>query len=318
MLLRERAMADFKLMSYGPDRRQARAGVLVDDDVYDAERLTGNPEHNSVLGILESWPQAEAAIAAALDSRRGAAKVGPVAGQTVQAPVLYPGAIFCIASNYLDHRAGMARRSERSVEADPRTLGIKPFHFMKPPKQAVVGPYEDLNKPNFAQNFDCELELTAVIGRVAKNVSADEALNYVAGYTIGNDISVRDAVFARRPNVRENSPFNWDFISAKGFDNSCIIGPYITPASQIREPGKLSMKLWINDELRQDSNSSCMIFSTAEQISYLSERVTLQPGDLVLTGTPAGTGAERGRFLNKGETIRMWIENIGETRNLIV
>jgi 2-keto-4-pentenoate hydratase/2-oxohepta-3-ene-1,7-dioic acid hydratase in catechol pathway len=271
-----------------------------------------------VIGILEDWPAAEAAISSSVAMRPPEARTGSVDDQAILAPILYPGAIFCVASNYLDHREGMARRASRPAEADPRTLGIKPFHFMKPPRQAVVGPFADVQRPGFAENFDSELELAAVIGRPAKNVSANEALSYVAGYTIGNDLSVRDAVYARRPNVRENSPFNWDFISSKGFDNSCIIGPYVTPASQIGDPMKLAMKLWVDNELRQDSSTARMIFSIAEQIAYLSERVTLQPGDLVLTGTPAGTGAERGIFLKKDQTIRMWIENIGETRNRLI
>jgi 2-keto-4-pentenoate hydratase/2-oxohepta-3-ene-1,7-dioic acid hydratase in catechol pathway len=122
----------------------------------------------------------------------------------------------------------------------------------------------------------------------------------------------------KRPNVPETSPFNTDFIGIKGFDKSVILGPWITPAAQIGDPANLGMKLWVEDELMQDSNSSQMIFSTAEQIAYLSERITLLPGDVVMTGTPAGTAAERGRFLKKGETIRMWIDNIGETRNVVL
>jgi 2-keto-4-pentenoate hydratase/2-oxohepta-3-ene-1,7-dioic acid hydratase in catechol pathway len=310
-------MTGFKLLSYGASPKKARAGILVEEDIYDAETLTGNSDYQSVLGILEDWPAAEHAIASRINEDHRAARVGPVSAEKLLAPILYPSAIFCAASNYLDHREGMARRSNRPVEADPRTLGVKPFHFMKPPRQAVIGPYDDLEIPRFAQNFDAELELAAVIGRPAKNVSAADALNFVAGYTIANDVSVRDSNFIKRPNVRENSPFNWDFISSKGFDKSCVMGPYITPASQIGDASHLAMKLWVDDELRQDSNTKDMMFSTAEQIAYLSERVTLFPGDLVLTGSPAGTGAERGRFLAKGQTIRMRIENIGEAANRI-
>jgi 2-keto-4-pentenoate hydratase/2-oxohepta-3-ene-1,7-dioic acid hydratase in catechol pathway len=308
-------MASFRLMSYGATPRQGRAGILIADEIYDAEKLTGVAEHRTVLGILEDWPAAEGKIGAAAGNPDKAARVGAVGSQHILAPILYPGAIFCVAANYADHAQAMARRANRPVEPDPRTLGIKPFHFMKPPKQSVIGPYDDLVMPAFGKNLDWELELAVVIGRPAKNVSAEQALDHVAGYTVSNDVSVRDAVYMKRPNIPENSPFNSDFIGLKGFDNSCILGPAITPAAQIGDPTRLGMKLWVGDEIKQDSNSSNMIFSVAEQIAYLSERHTLLPGDVILTGTPAGTGAESGRFLKKGETIRMWIENIGETRN---
>jgi 2-keto-4-pentenoate hydratase/2-oxohepta-3-ene-1,7-dioic acid hydratase in catechol pathway len=144
-----------------------------------------------------------------------------------------------------------------------------------------------------------------------------EALDYVAGYTVCNDLSVRDKVYTSRPNVPPASPFSGDFLSFKGFDKSAIIGPWITPASQVGDPTNLKMKLWVNDDLMQDSDSSKMIYSAADQISYLSERITLLPGDVVMTGTPAGTGAEQDRFLKVGDTIRMWIENIGELKNKI-
>ena len=307
-------MAHYKLMSYGADARHARAGVLSGNQVYDAEKLTGKADYRTTMGIIEDWATAELLIGQALD-KGGHAAVGDINAVHVQAPLLWPGSIFCAAANYTDHAQAMARRSGRPIEPDPRTLGIKPFHFMKPPKQSVVGPYEDLVMPSFGKNVDWELELAVIIGKAACNVSVDQALDYVAGYTVSNDVSVRDAIYMKRPNIPETSPFNSDFIGLKGFDRSCILGPFITPASQIGDAANLGMKLWIDDELKQDSNSSRMIFSAAEQISYLSERVTLLPGDVVLTGTPAGTGAESGTYLTKGQTIRMWIENIGETRN---
>jgi 2-keto-4-pentenoate hydratase/2-oxohepta-3-ene-1,7-dioic acid hydratase in catechol pathway len=112
-----------------------------------------------------------------------------------------------------------------------------------------------------------------------------------------------------------SSPFHYDWLSQKCFDGACPLGPWIVPASDIADPQKLALKLWINDELMQDSHTSRMIFDTAEQIAMLSSRVTLNPGDLILTGTPAGVGAGRGRFLKAGETVKLWIEGIGELSN---
>jgi 2-keto-4-pentenoate hydratase/2-oxohepta-3-ene-1,7-dioic acid hydratase in catechol pathway len=144
-------------------------------------------------------------------------------------------------------------------------------------------------------------------------VSVDRALGHVAGYTIANDLSARDAM--RRPHVSDASPFKLDWVAQKCFDGACPLGPWMVPASEIRDPQKLALKLWVNDELMQDSNTSQMIFTTAEQIAHISARVTLHPGDLVLTGTPAGVGMGRGRFLEAGDVVKLWIDGIGELSN---
>ena len=308
-------MTDFKLCSYGPSTARGRAGVMIGEEIHDAQKLTGVPAYSSTLAILQNWSKSERAIRMA---GRKAGHISRLKSPKLLAPILYPGSYFCAAANYIDHSLAMAKKSGRPPDPDPRTLGIMPFHFVKSGVQATVGPYEDLPMPHYAEKFDWEIELGAVIGKVCSRVSTEDALKYVAGYTVCNDVSVRDKTYMARPNVRDNSPFNTDFIGAKGFDKSAVIGPCITPASQIGDPSNLDMKSWVDDELMQDSNSGKMIFSTAEQIAYLSQRITLLPGDVVMTGTPAGTGAERGRFLKKGEMLRMWIEGIGEVRNRVV
>jgi 2-keto-4-pentenoate hydratase/2-oxohepta-3-ene-1,7-dioic acid hydratase in catechol pathway len=161
--------------------------------------------------------------------------------------------------------------------------------------------------------MDWEVELAAVIGRSAKHVSIEKALSYVAGYTVANDLSARDR--GRRPHVPDNSPFKADWVAHKSFDGSCPLGPWIVPASDIRDPQNLAIKLWVNDVLKQDSNTGKMIFNLAEQISHLSARLTLHPGDLILTGTPAGVGAGRGEFLKAGDVVKIEIEGIGSISN---
>ena len=138
----------------------------------------------------------------------------------------------------------------------------------------------------------------------------ERALDHVAGYTVGNDLSARD--LTKRAQVPDSSPFKFDWLSQKCFDGSCPLGPWIVPAHQLPDPQKLALKLWVNDKLMQDSSTSRMIFDTAEQIAMLSARVTLQPGDLVLTGTPAGVGMPRRVFLKPGDVVKLWIEGIGE------
>jgi 2-keto-4-pentenoate hydratase/2-oxohepta-3-ene-1,7-dioic acid hydratase in catechol pathway len=305
----------YKLLSYR-DGRDGRAGVLVGDTVYDAAKVTGVPGYASVVGMLEDWNKAKSTLTQTekrIASGKSRAKGTPLARTRLLAPLLYPGAIFCAGANYRDHMLEMARVSGTPPEKDPHEVGLKPWHFIKTSRSSVVGPGARVQLPPFSQKVDWEVELAAVIGRPARNVSVEKALSYVAGYTIANDLSARDAM--RRPHVADASPFKLDWLSQKCFEGACPLGPWIVPASEIPDPQKLALKLWIDDELMQDSHTSQMIFTTAEQIAHLSTRMTLQPGDLILTGTPAGVGMGRGRFLQAGETVRLWIEGIGELRH---
>src|SRR5690242_21228196 len=133
------------------------------------------------------------------------------------------------------------------------------------------------------------------------------------GYTIANELSARD--LGRRDQLPDATPFKWDWVGQKCFDDACPIGPWIVPASDIKDPQKLGIKLWVNDVIKQDSNTSDMIFNLAEQLSHLSSRITLYPGDIILTGTPAGVGAARKEFLKAGDTTRVWVEGIGTLTN---
>jgi 2-keto-4-pentenoate hydratase/2-oxohepta-3-ene-1,7-dioic acid hydratase in catechol pathway len=285
-----------------------RAGLVVDDKVFDAAKLTGKSLYASVVGILEDWKSAHGALkkaaAKAAKSRTGR----PLSRTKLLAPVRWPSAIYCAGANYADHAAEMARRHNRPLEPDPHTQGLKPWHFLKAGR-TLADPGATVAASKYAKNVDWEVELAAVIGRPARNVTLDKALSYVAGYTIANDLSARDR--GNRANISETSPFKYDWTKHKTFEGSCPLGPWIVPASDIRDPQKLGLKLWVNDVLKQDSNTSDMIFNLAEQIVQLSDGMTLHPGDLILTGTPAGVGAGRGEFLKSGDVVKAWVENIG-------
>jgi 2-keto-4-pentenoate hydratase/2-oxohepta-3-ene-1,7-dioic acid hydratase in catechol pathway len=302
----------YRLLSY-QSGREARAGVLVGDTVYDAARLSGESGWSSVLGALQEWPKANRAFAAAakrIAAGKSKAKGIPLQRVKLLAPVLYPGDIYCAGANYTDHMAEMARAQGHAPGPNMKELGEKPWHFVKSSKSSVVGPGAKVRLPAYAQKVDWEVELVAVIGRTAKDLSVEKALGCVAGYTIADDLSARDAM--RRPGNPATSPFHFDWVSQKCFDGACPLGPWIVPAGEIRDPHQLGIRLWVNGELMQDSHTSKMIFDTAEQIAMLSSRVTLQPGDLVLTGTPAGVGMGRQRFLKAGDTVKLWIESVGE------
>lgn len=291
-----------------------RAGVVAGDRVYDAAVLTDRNAYATTMALLDDWPAASARIDAAL--ARPSAPSLALADTPLLAPVARPGAIYCAGANYTDHMAEMARVMNMPPERDPREAGLKPWHFLKTSRGSIVGPGAGVAIPAYAKLLDWEIELAAVIGRPCRHVPVERALDCVAGYTIANDLSARDHV--KREGVGDHSPFKWDWVSQKCFEGACPLGPWVTPAAQIPDPQNLAMRLWVGDELMQDSHTSRMIFSTAEQIAHLSTRITLFPGDLVLTGTPAGVGMARRRFLARGETVRLWIESIGEFSHRVV
>ena len=290
-----------------------RAGVLIGETVYDAASVTKVPAHASVLGILDDWARARRLLDLAgtrLESGKARARGVPLGRVRLLPPVLYPGTIYCAGANYTDHMAEMARAQGQTPGPTMKELGEKPWHFVKTSKSSVVGPGARVKLPVYSQMVDWEVELAAVIGKVARDVPVERALAYVAGYTIADDLSARDVM--RRDKNPATSPFHYDWLSQKCFDGSCPLGPWIVPAHQLPDPQTLALKLWVNDTLMQDSSTSRMIFDTAEQIAMLSSRVTLQPGDLVLTGTPAGVGMPRRVFLKPGDVVKLWIEGIGE------
>ena len=301
-------MAGYKLATY-QSSNGPRAGLVVDDKVFDAAKLTGKTAYATVLGILEDWRASQGILRkAAASAGKSKLKGEPLGRTRLLAPVRWPSAIYCAGANYADHAAEMARRMNRPPEPDPHTLGLKAWHFIKA-SRTLANPGATVKISGISDHVDWEVELAAVIGRPAKNVSQEKALSYVAGYTAANDLSARDR--GPRAGISDTSPFKSDWTKHKTFEGSCPLGPWIVPASDIGDPQNLGLKLWVNDVLKQDSNSEDMIFNLAEQIEQLSNAMTLHPGDLILTGTPAGVGSARGEFLKAGDIVKIWIEKIG-------
>jgi len=304
--------AGYKLATY-KSSEGPRAGLVIGEEVFDAAKLTGKPAYATVAGILADWKSAEGALKkAAAGAAKSRAKRQPLKKAKLLAPIQGSVAIYCAGANYADHAAAMAARDGNPPPPDPHVQGLKPFHFLKAPG-TIADPGAMIEISSYAKAMDWEIELAAVIGRPAKDVPKERALAYVAGYLAANDLSARDR--GRRPGVSPTSPFNMDWLKHKTFEGSCPIGPWIVPASDVPDPQKLGLKLWVNGELKQDSNTGKMLFTLAEQIEHLSINMTLHPGDLILTGTPSGTGAESGTFLKAGDVVKLWIENIGEIEN---
>jgi len=308
-------MSELKLVTY-QSPQGARAGFVAGETIFDVAAATGRAAYATMLDVLRDW---DAALALVRDAAKNATEAAagksgglPLESTKLLAPVASPGGIFCAGANFTDHMMEMAKVQNLTPEPDPHSLGLKPWHFVKT-VHCLAPPDSTVKLPAYSKKVDWEAELTAVIGKPARNVSIESALGHVAGYTVANDLSARD--FTKRPHVPENSPFKYDWLSQKCFEGACPLGPWIVPADTIPDPQKVAIKLWVNDVIKQDSHTSKMIFTLAEQIAHLSTRVTLQPGDLILTGTPAGVGLARNEFLKAGDVVKVWVEGVGTLTN---
>jgi 2-keto-4-pentenoate hydratase/2-oxohepta-3-ene-1,7-dioic acid hydratase in catechol pathway len=309
----------YRLASYADANDAPRAGIIVDDwmiDVSDALQRTGHAAlaaaGASVLGVLGYWSDMHPHLQGiARSARRGEGRVttAPLSAAQLLPPVLYPGTIFCAGANYRDHVEEMTKALNLPAEPDPHELGLKPWHFIKASASCVRGSGARISLPSYSKRVDWEAEIAVIIGRECRNVSIENALQYVAGVSIVNDLSARDHL--RRKGVAADSPFHFDWVSQKSFDGALPFGPWMVPLDQIKDIGNLAIRLWVNEEQMQDSTSANLIFTVAEQIAHLSTRLTLRPGDVIATGTPAGCGAARGRFLQAGDRVSIWVEDIG-------
>jgi len=217
---------------------------------------------------------------------------------TLKAPILYPSKIICLGLNYRGH-----------VEETGAKIPEEPIIFMKP-RTSIIGPDEPIVKPIFVKKMDYEAELAIVVGKKGKRISVAEADEYIFGYTAFNDISARDIQFK-----------DGQWTRGKSFDTFAPIGPCITMSSQIGDPMNLRLVTRVNGEVRQNSSTSNMIFNVYEIVYHLSRVMTLEPCDIIATGTPEGIAAfmkPQPRFLQPGDVVEVEVENIGVLRNIVI
>ncbi len=255
----------------------------------------GLPGMGAVIDLFADWDRSKAAIEASLPMLDQA---DTVVGGPRLAPLLYPGKVLCAGANYYDHLAEMGMPGAR--KEDQRL-----FFFMKPARNAVVGEGDTVHMPIGTAAFDWEVELAAVIGRRARNVSVEAALDHVAGYTIAIDFSARDH------NRAPETFYKLDWVAGKANDTCCPLGPRFVPAAAQADWQDVGLRLSVNGAGKQDGRTSQMIFSIAEQIAIASRIMTLDPGDVLLTGTPAGVGVPKGTFLTVGDLVEASIDGIG-------
>ena len=279
---------DVRLVRFERDG-SAALGVVRDDMVMP---VTAFP---TMRALIEAGADGLARVRAQAEAGEGAA---PLASVTLLAPIERPGKYLAIGMNYAKHleeadRLGVARANHQT--------------WFNKQTTCLSGPY-DLIEPGVTEKLDYEVELAAVIGRAAKGVSEADAPGYIFGYTVANDVSARDWQF--------HTP---TFTMGKSFDTHGPIGPWVVTADEIGDPHTLGLRCFVNGELRQSSDTGQMVNNLWAQIAYLSTAFTLEPGDLIATGTPEGVGVgmEPPAFLQPGDVVRCEIDRIGAIENRV-
>ncbi|MEA2628098.1 MAG: hypothetical protein QOJ10_558 [Chloroflexota bacterium] len=290
-------MSPWSLVTYRTREGELRAGALTGGRVVELPVKAGG-----VLDLVQRWEEVEPVL-----REFDPASASNVADAELDLPLRYPPKVLCSATNYHAHMR------EMKVDRDP---AARPYFFLKPPTTALVGPDQPIVVPaDPAAKVDWEAELAVVIGRRARHVSEKEALGFVAGYSAINDVSLRGPHRVQHP---IGIPFEWDWLASKGADRSTPLGPGVRPAFLVDDPQRLELRLWVNGELKQQANTSDMIDSVAALIAAASEILTLEPGDVIATGTPDGVGLPRGEFLRPGDVVEMEVGDFGRLRNPVV
>lgn len=283
-------------------------GLLTGDDLIDIPSIWPGPNPpRSIKEILTRGPSCLAKLADLADSTD---IFTPLDSVKLLAPIPRPNKAIALAGNYSEHikEAGRAL----GLSDSPRETTV-PRPFLMPPT-AVIGPDVQIPWPAYSEQVDYEIELAVVIGKEAKCIKPEDALDAVAGYTIVNDVSARSVTFAKARAKRPWDEF-YDWLNGKWADGFLPMGPYLLTKDEVDDVQNLEMTLKVNDRVRQKANTSQMIYPVADIVSFLSHIMTLEPGDIIATGTPAGVAMATGEFLQGGDTIECTIEKLGTLKN---
>ncbi len=272
-----------QLISHAPNGGPRRLGVRLEDGIRDLTDATGATDVGELL-----------AAGFTLASLRDLPEGRPVDEGAPLAPIARPGKIICVGLNYHDHCR------EQSIEPPAYPMLFSKF------ANAVADPGQVITRPRATDKLDLECELGVVIGRRASRIGRDQALEHVFGYTIVNDVTMRDL---------QKEDRQW--LRAKGSDGFAPMGPVVVTADEIPDPQDLRLRSWVNDEPWQDSSTAEMVFDVATIVAFASRTITLEPGDVIATGTPAGVGhyQDPPRYLADGDVMRIEIEGIGTLEN---
>ncbi len=273
-----------------------RLGALRGDRIIDLAAADARLP-DSLLGLLRGGPSEWRQVGAILASPD--APSVPLAATRLAAPIPRPPKIMAIGLNYRDHAAETGA-----------TLPQRPIVFAKYPT-SVIGPGDAITwSPDITEQVDYEAELCVVIGRPARHVSVEAAMGYVAGYMCGNDVSARDVQSGSRSDGGQ-------WVRGKSQDTFCPLGPMLVTRDEVADPGALGIRCILNDQVVQDSTTGNLIFDVPTLVSFLSHNFTLEPGDVIMTGTPPGVGAARKPplWLKPGDTLAIEIDGLGRLEN---
>ena len=299
-----------RIKSVSSVRSLSDCGILADEGLIDIPSVWQGPNPpRSVKEILTRGPDCLTKLAELADS---ADIFTPLDSVKLLAPIPRPGKVIALAGNYSEHikEAGL----ELGLSDSPRQTTV-PRPFLMPPT-VVIGPDEEIPWPAHSEQIDYEIELAVVIGKSAKCIKPEDGLDAVAGYTICNDVSARSVTFAKGRAERPWDEF-YDWLNGKWADGFLPMGPYLLTADEIDDVQNLQMQLTVNGRGRQNANTSQMIYQVADVVSFLSHIMTLEPGDVIATGTPAGVAMATGKFLQPGDTIECAIEKLGTLTNML-
>lgn len=288
-----------RLVTFRADDGGGRLGAIVEDRVIDLAAASGGSLPSDTVAFIEGGPNA---LARAREVLQSAPAGAPLAGVTLLAPIPRPRRnLFCLGLNYRAHAAEAQQFGAAQKDPD------YPIFFSKPPS-TVVGPDAAIeSSPNVTREVDWEVEVTVVIGPGGRDIAKGAAMSHVFGYTIANDVSARDLQFRH----------GGQWFKGKSLDTFCPLGPWIVTADEIPDPANLEVVCRVNGVEKQHANTRDLIFDIPTIIASLSEGLTLEPGDLILTGTPAGVGFARKppEFLTDGDVVECAVERIGVLRN---
>ena len=282
------------------------------------EKRSAHPFYSDMIALLEAGAKGMTAAKKLVKAVEGSLGDDPKPdGKTtlpmtrvkLRAPVPNPSKVFCLAGNYQDHIEEGGGRIAAQDRETPRV-------FMKPPATTVIGPEDKILIPPVARAIDWEGELAVVIGRTAKGVKAKDALRHVAGYTVMNDVSERQLQIKERSSSRPRDEW-FDWLNGKWLDTFAPQGPWIVTTDDIPNPQILNISTFVNGSRKQHNNTGQMLYPVADIIEYISAIITLQPGDLISTGTVSGVGATTGSFLSPGDRVEIEIAQIGVLRNTV-
>ena len=316
-----------KLITYTSKKEDYVGAVVAQDKIVvpldAADRALARKEKrdpagcfDSMLSLLEAGAKGMSAVRKAVKSVEE--KLGdqpkadgkttlPLSRVRLKAPMPNPRKLFCLAGNYQDHIEEGGGKMALQDKETPRV-------FMKPPTSTVIGPGDTIRIPPVAQSIDWEGELAVVIGRRAKGVTAADALKHVAGYTVMNDVSERSLLIKKRTKSRPKDEW-FDWLNGKWLDTFAPQGPWIVTSDEIKNPQDLNISTYVNGLRKQFNNTGQMLYPVASIIEYISAIITLEPGDIISTGTISGVGATTGSFLSDGDRVEIEISRIGVLRN---